>query len=80
MSEEISFSSILEDATPNKHGSKRRTGILNHLQKSLERNHKGASINFSGNTPLGLSPRRGGIEFSVSIPEGKTATGFSKKF
>ena len=80
MSEEISFSSILEDATPNKHDSKRRTGILNHLQKSLERNHKGASINFSGNTPLGLSPRRGGIEFSVSIPEGKTATGFSKKF
>lgn len=80
MSEEISFSSILEGATPNKHDSKRRTGILNHLQKSLERNHKGASINFSGNTPLGLSPRRGGIEFSVSIPEGKTATGFSKKF
>jgi len=80
MSEDVSFSSIIEDATPNKHDLKRRSGILNHLQKSLERNHKGASINFSGNTSLGLSPRRGGIEFSVSIPEGKTATAFSKKF
>ena len=80
MSEEVSFSSIIEDATPNKHDLKRRLGILTHLQKSLERNHKGASINFSGNTSLGLSPRRGGIEFSVSIPEGKTATAFSKKF
>ena len=80
MSEEVSFSSILEGAAPNKHDSKRRSGILTHLQKSLERNHKGASINFSGNTSLGLSPRRGGIEFSVSLPEGKTATAFSKKF
>lgn len=80
MSDEVSFSSIIEDATPNKHDLKRRSGILAHLQKSLERNHKGASINFSGNTALGLSPRRGGIEFSVSIPEGKTATAFSKKF
>ncbi len=80
MSDDVSFSSILEDATPNKHDLKRRSGILAHLQKSLEKNHKGASINFSGNTSLGLSPRRGGIEFSVSIPEGKTATAFSKKF
>ena len=66
MSLSIEFEEFIASSAPSKVDQRRRNKVLEHLRNIFEKVESGVSLNYSGISSAGLSPRRGGIEVNVT--------------
>ena len=83
MSLSVEFKEFIDSITPSKIDQKRRNKVLEHLRNIFSKVESGISLDYSGVSNVGLSPRRGGIEVNVStekkVEVNKLAKRVSKK-